>query len=352
VAVAVAGFGLLAAGCGSSGSSCSVGAEGCPCTAGGACNPGFTCASNKCVNLSPDGGGAGTGGGGTGGTAASACDTFTAYCEKINQCAPLLVKIGYGAVDECNARFKLSCVDATGAPGSGLTAATISACSTALSGASCSDVLYRKVTACNIAGTRANGMACGNNFQCTTGYCAQSDQACGVCSALVGAGNACMVDDDCEAGLVCNSANVCVLPGSAGGNCTDTQPCAYGLYCLVNDTGTNTGSCATVAETPGTTCNPTLAASCDILKGIYCDGSVSKCANLGFASPGDPCGLVGSKYTVCSMGECTYATAAATQGVCGALGADGAACGATTTCESPARCVNGHCALPSSSACL
>jgi hypothetical protein len=347
--IVAAAVGVLAPGCGGGSASCTVGSEGCPCTGGGACDNGLTCASNKCVNLgtvNPDGGGAGTGG-----TAASACDTFTAYCAKINQCAPALVKISYGTVDECNARFKLSCVDATGAPGSGLTAATISACSTALSGAACTDVIYRKVTACNIAGTRANGMACGTDSQCTTGYCAQSNQACGVCSALVGAGNACMVDDDCQAGLVCNSANVCVLPGGAGGNCSDSQPCAYGLFCLVT-AGSTTGACATDAETPGGTCNPTLAESCDILKGIYCDGTVSTCKNLGFASPGDNCGLVSGQYVLCSTGQCIYPTVDATEGTCRAQAADGAACDATTTCESPARCVSGHCALPSSSACL
>jgi hypothetical protein len=35
---------------------CSVGSEGCPCTSGGACNPGLACKSNVCVNLGDDSG--------------------------------------------------------------------------------------------------------------------------------------------------------------------------------------------------------------------------------------------------------------------------------------------------------
>jgi hypothetical protein len=35
---------------------CSVGSEGCPCTSGGACNPGLSCESKVCVNLNVDSG--------------------------------------------------------------------------------------------------------------------------------------------------------------------------------------------------------------------------------------------------------------------------------------------------------
>ena len=159
-----------------------------------------------------------------------------------------------------------------------------------------------------------------------------------------------MEDDDCQAGLACNSANVCVLPGGAGANCTDSQPCGYGFHCVVN-AGTTTGACATDVETPGGACNGTLAASCDLLKGIYCDATVNTCKNLGFAAPGDDCGLVSGQFVLCSTGQCIYPTADATEGVCRGLAADGAACDASTICETPAHCVSGHCKLTSSSSC-
>src|SRR5450432_3202216 len=124
---------MLAQGCGGgSAASCAVGKESCPCTPGGACDPGLTCASMKCVNLGTvDGGGTagatgtagGTAGGGgagaSGGTAEAACANYGAVCQKINDCAPLVVKVGYGTVDKCIARSKLSCMDAFKAPDSG-----------------------------------------------------------------------------------------------------------------------------------------------------------------------------------------------------------------------------------------
>jgi hypothetical protein len=341
---------VLSQGCGGGSASCAVGNEGCACTPSGVCNTGLTCASNKCVNLGTiDGGGGGSGGGGTGGgNADTACTGFSAICDKLNTCAPLLVKIAYGTVAECTTRFKLSCVDAFNSPGSGLTAATVSACAAALPGATCEDAIYRKVTACQIKGTRGNGMACGTGEQCSSGYCAQSDAACGVCADYVGAGAACVVDDDCQPGLLCSNDSHCVVPGPAGGICTDNQPCKYGLYCL-------NGSCVQAAETPGANCGTvgmTTAEACDILKGIYCDDSVAKCANLGSAPAGDPCGLVNAKFVLCSAGNCVYPSNTATQGVCASQAGDGAACDSTTSCEAPARCVSGHCKLPSSAACL
>jgi hypothetical protein len=338
---------MLAQGCGGGGASCAVGKETCACSPSGACDPGLTCASMKCVNLGTVDGGAGSGGGGAGGAGdpSAACASFSAFCQKLNDCAPLLVKLEYGTMDECTTRFTISCKDAVKAPDSGLTAATITACASALPGATCEDAIYRKVTACQIKGGRANGMACGTNEQCGTGYCAQSDQACGVCTALVNAGDACSVDDDCQPGLLCSNDSHCIVPGLAGAICNDNQPCKFGLYCKA-------GSCVNTSETPGGNCNMDLQESCDVAKGIYCDGTAAKCANVGFAQNGDPCGLVSAKLVACAKGTCIYPAVTATQGLCGSLAGDGAACDATTLCESPARCLAGHCKLPSSSACL
>jgi hypothetical protein len=279
------------------------------------------------------------------------CDGFTAYCAKLNTCAPALVKVGFGTVDECSTRFAIQCKDAVKAPDSGLTATTLSACSTALATATCEDAIYRKVAACDFMGGRGNGMACGANAQCTSGYCSQGSDACGVCSALVGAGTKCEIADDCEPGLDCSSDGHCVVPGAAGTNCTATQPCKYGTYCKPATPGAETGSCVNTANAPGVDCNKDYAASCNLLLGIFCDGNTGKCANLGFAANGDPCGLVAGKFVLCAKGDCAYPDDLATQGVCGALAADGASCSATTACEDPAVCVQGKCKLPSSLAC-
>jgi hypothetical protein len=380
--VFVGGTALFAPGCGGGGgASCVAGKETCACTPSQLCDPGLTCASNRCVNLGGagtggggtggggagtggggagtagggTGGGAGTGGGGTGtaggaggsGDPSAACTSFTGYCQKLNDCAPFLIKILYGTMAECNARFNLSCQDAVKAPATGLNAATIGACQAALTGASCEDVIYRKVAACQIKGGRASGMACGVNGQCQTGYCAQSTNACGVCSPFQNAGDACSVDDDCQPGLLCSSDGHCVVPGAASAVCSDTQPCKAGFYC-------NAGSCASTSETPGGACNANVGLSCDILKGLTCDSGTAKCANLAFAQNGDTCGQVtASTLTFCTGGTCVFAVDTDPTGVCGALAADGATCDdATTFCETPAVCISGRCKLLNSAACL
>jgi hypothetical protein len=255
------------------------------------------------------------------------------------------VKLNYGTVERCSARFAISCKDAVKAPDSGLTATTIAACMAALPGATCDDVIYRKVAACAIKGTRSNGMACGTNEQCTTGYCSQSANACGVCSAFVAAGATCTVTEDCQPGLECSVAGRCIVPGGAGMTCSETQTCRYGHFC-------EAGSCVLTAETAGETCNADLLSSCNVLKGRYCNGS-GVCANIGFAENGDPCGLVAAKFVACSKGECIYPSTVAIEGVCKALAADGATCNDTTSCELPAVCdAGGKCKLPSSAACL
>lgn len=58
------------------GGACTVGAEGCPCTQGGACDPGLTCLSDLCVDTNAGTGGDGAGGGfstGSGGDCQTGC---------------------------------------------------------------------------------------------------------------------------------------------------------------------------------------------------------------------------------------------------------------------------------------
>jgi hypothetical protein len=353
---------MLAQGCGgSSPAACAVGKETCPCTAGGACDTGLTCASMKCVNLvTVDGGGtagatgtAGGGGAAGGGTAGAgstdpnvACANLGAICDRFNDCAPLLVTAAYGSVDKCKTRFALSCKDAFTAPDSGLTATSIAACSDALPGASCSDILYRKVSECSAKGTRPNGSACGTNEQCHTGYCAQNAAACGVCAEFIAAGGTCGVDDDCTPGLICSDDLHCVIPGAPGTPCNTNQPCQYGNYCRM-------GSCVAAQTTAGGMC--TDAGSCEILKGNFCNTSVNSCQTIASAQPGSPCGVVNNTVVICAGGDCIYANAADAAGLCAAPVMDGQPCGGQAAnsagCLAPARCINSRCTLPNSKAC-
>jgi hypothetical protein len=60
--------------CGGGDDSCKVGSESCACTGGGACDPGLSCLSNRCVK-----GGAPAGGAGMGGTSTPAAPDLSAF---------------------------------------------------------------------------------------------------------------------------------------------------------------------------------------------------------------------------------------------------------------------------------
>lgn len=359
LAVAIASLGFVATvavssvfspGCGSEDDSCAVGKESCACTSGGACDVGLVCASSRCVRLggSQDGG-ASDGAVGSPDTNMSlpeaperACDNLGKLCEKLNACAPAGLQIAYGDLATCTARLKLDCIDGAKAPNTGLTFASAQSCISALATASCEDLLYRNIAACDFKGTRANGMGCGTDDQCQTGRCAKTAAVCGVCAALVKAGNKCGEDEDCEAGLVCSDDDVCVLPAAPGGACTDTQPCQLGYYCANN-------KCVAQASAPGADCDNDEG--CDFTKGLFCRTELGKCQNLGFAKSGDTCGFISGSFAVCSAGATCSLSEGQLQGVCAAAAKDGEPCSDTTPCLEPARCVGGRCQLNNSSTC-
>ena len=202
---AVVGAGGVFAGCDDEELGCTAGTEACACNAG-ACNPGLTCAANKCVSAGGGMDGGGTGGTGGGGRATpptpagaraatpaarpapsrpiptQICADMQTYCERFNACAPYYIGLEFGTVAKCTERLTLQCLDAVMAPGSGLDGTTMVACTAALATASCDDLFNRNVPACNFKGTRANGMACGADEQCTSGRCAKTTGACGMCA--------------------------------------------------------------------------------------------------------------------------------------------------------------------------
>ncbi len=65
---------------------CAVGSETCPCTTGGACDPGLLCLSNICVdpNNETGGGGDGSGGGGIGGAGGMDCVPDGEGCQAVD----------------------------------------------------------------------------------------------------------------------------------------------------------------------------------------------------------------------------------------------------------------------------
>jgi hypothetical protein len=273
-------------------------------------------------------------------------DVATAFCNQYNSCAPPFVQVTYGDIATCQARFKLAVAPTLAAKGTGATPAQYESCATALASASCDDLLSRNLpTSCQtVAGTLANGAACGEDSQCTGKYCNTGTSTCGACSTVAAAGSACTSDNGCDYGLSCQNS-VCTAYGASGATCDATHACKATLACV-------NGTCATPLEA-GAACPTIGGAGCDTLKGLYCNTN-KVCATYSFANAGQPCGLVSAQnYVVCSGGGFCKGAGALTPGTCEAPAADGAACDAVAgpTCLSPAICTSGVCKLDDPSTC-
>jgi len=315
-------------------------------TGGGTAASGGGTASTGGGTASTGGGTAGTGGGS--GNADTICtNETTALCNKLNTCFPAFIQLGYGDVPTCIARGKISCVATFNLNGTGINATTIDACATAETSATCDQIAAGAQPAqCDIRGTLTNGTACGDNAQCSSGYCKISLGFCGVCAARVGAGSACGTSADCTTGLVCGG-QTCKSAGSAGDPCDTSNPCGGGLYC----SAATAGSCVALVTTAGGAC-PT-GSGCSFFDGLTCNSS-SVCATIPFAQAGSPCGvLTAGSYTFCQGGSYCKIPTGMTMGTCAVDVADGSACDtSTTTCLPNANCVNSVCALPDPGSCM
>ncbi len=324
-------------------------------TGGGTAGTGGGTASTGGGTASTGGGTASTGGGtsGTGGGSGSA-DTVctneaTALCTKLNTCFPAFIQLGYGDVATCTARSKLSCLATFSLNGTGFTADTVTACINAETAANCDQVISNVQPAqCDIRGTLANGAACGDNAQCTTGFCNISSGSCGVCAARVTAGGSCTNGSACASGLVCGGGT-CKTAGSAGDVCDSSNPCGGGLYCNAVNV-MSSGTCAALVTTAGGAC-PT-ASACSFFDGLDCNANMV-CSTIPFAQAGAACGIVtGTTYTFCPGGTYCKITTGMASGTCANDAADGATCDASTSCLPNATCTNSLCTLPDPGACM
>jgi hypothetical protein len=272
-------------------------------------------------------------------------DAATAICSTVNACSPVLLQLQYGDVGTCETRFQAACVRSLGATGTGLTPATMDACSKAVATESCADVVSNTVPAiCQAAmGQLPNGVACGDSSQCQSQYCNKgTDGTCGACGTRTG--GACNRNEDCNYGQLCSSAtSTCVVPGGAGAMCDDTHPCNQTLAC-------KNGTCGAPDElnamcTPGGMNNP--FGTCDVLKGLFCHPIARTCEAIGVAAANQPCGAINNGYTACSANG----TCSTTAGMCVAALPDGASCSASTHCMLPAACSGGVCKLPDPQSC-
>ena len=321
-----AAAGLLLAGtvvalssCGSCSSSSDQGAPGGDAAAGSA--PG--------VDLTP--------------SASKACLTYaTAFCGRLDACAPFFLQASYGDVVTCAQRAAKGCMPALSAGGSQVTPSQMETCAAAIEAQSCDEALdNQQPSACDVRGALPLLSACGVGSQCASGYCRLTSGLCGICAEHVGATAACLVDADCSATLVCN-LGACVGPSVAGAPCGPTAPCMRTLTC-------RDAKCQTPVSVGGTCTAPT---DCDGAHGAFCNAKTQTCAQTQLVPTGHPCGLVGGEVVGCAGGESCGNLTAAGQGTCHPTAVDGAPCGPDIACIPPAVCTaTARCTLPNPAVC-
>jgi hypothetical protein len=287
----------------------------------------------------------------------AATDLASAYCNKINMCAPVEIKIAFGTVDACITAAKKSTAVDIAAPMTSFTPDRAEACVSAANAASCADILagINPADCAPKPGTIAVGAACGNDSQCVSAFCSvPAGKTCGQCATAPAAGAAC-VNSRCPQEFVCISgdtaaSNTCVKPATAGQACSATQPCAGALACYQQ-------KCVSGGEA-GADCDPAgmTAPPCSFLSGAACDASTKKCAELTLAAPGGACGVVNSKFVLCQAGNyCKTAGSTAFMGTCAPQAAEGGGCDTDPakgpSCLAPAKCDTGVCKVANPANC-
>jgi hypothetical protein len=275
-------------------------------------------------------------------TSDQAChDLSSAICAKLQTCSPILISGGYGDVATCTKRFQIGCLAGLNAPRTTSTPSFTEGCAQAIVAGGC-DLLFARTmpSACvAVAGPLTDGMACGDDGQCSSTYCRKPPgMTCGTCGPRGAAGATCARDEDCQARLKCDQQK-CVTLVAAGSACDATHGCTAPAMC-VNSTCVTPGLA-------GAMCDATHP--CDLTQALFCINKA--CAAATFTAPGMACGLVNNAAVGCAGGSVCLGDVG--QKVCSAVAADGTSCDAAKgpTCVAPAECVSGVCKLPNPAAC-
>jgi hypothetical protein len=239
-------------------------------------------------------------------------------CTALQGCSPTQMQIEFGDVATCETSFTDSCVLASAAPSSGSTLAHVQACTTAISGWVCSDLIYSQNTppACATPqGSLTNGAPCTVNSQCQTAFCLRpAGAACGACAPAPNPGDPCTSSAQCGTGggLTCvGSTQKCTAFSQLGASCNGSQPCIDGLNCA-------SGVCATGVSQANMPC-VFDGAGCDKYAGLACNAATATCQTLQLVGGGQACGDVANQVQDCKAGECT-------RGVCVVNAPIGGAC--------------------------
>lgn len=275
---------------------------------------------------------------------AAACQAFgTAICARLGACSAALLASEYGDPGTCATRNASGCMLGLHAPDSVSSAAGVMSCGNALATFSCHALLENALPPdCRLAnGARQNGRSCGSDAQCASTRCARApNAACGTCSTLALAEQACTTNSDCGVGLICSATGVCRALAALGSSCDPGHPCAIPLIC-------SKGSCVSPLAL-GAPCQWDDD-RCDRYAGLLC--SSGTCAPWLNASPGGRCGSTPDGWAVCSAGS--TCSDAANGGSCEGPLRDDGPCNVDSgpKCLAPALCIVGSCAIVNPAAC-
>ena len=293
-------------------------------------------------------------------------DVVAARCQRLAACSTADLSKRWADEMTCEARQLIQCDASLSAKDTGATAATVTACASAIPAESCPQFLgVDPADACLPAtGTRAIGAACEYSGQCQSSFCAvASDAVCGTCAPVPAAGDSC-AQSGCGPTMVCVASTMtCQVPVAAQGSCSADLPCAVGYACVGASAATGVmGTCTAEVEAAGSPCDPKRATGpdCDADAGLTCDATTSMCVAQPIVAAGQACGNVSGVQTRCAAGATCIKPTGSQTGTCTAPAADGAACDtvAGPGCLYPAKCVVGSaggtagtCELPGDPSC-
>lgn len=276
------------------------------------------------------------------------------YCQKASECSSdLLLRVAYGSIDTCKARFKAQLQLDVKASGYGVSDAQATACQLALKTITCADVFGDNPPAtCRFTGGLTDGSNCTSDAQCQSGSCfIDKTAACGKCGPRAAKGADC-TSSQCAYGLRCNATKICT-DGGLGATCSQDSDCNPLTYC-------KGGVCTAPIGSEGTACVVKPGANdpvCDPTKALFClpktlgdvNGTCTK-VTVSSAATGEKCGfksLTPPEVILCTNGECI-------SDKCVARLADGATCTGADgdpQCQEPAECRGGVCSLKDPTSC-
>lgn len=282
-------------------------------------------------------------------------DLATSFCTRTAQCyGDVWLKALAGDASTCASRLALELKATSRGQGTQVKESDAQKCKAAVDAAPCAKLLSDDMPECEIKGTLADGVACAGDAQCASGAChVPDDAACGTCRPRALEGADCS-QSKCLRGLACGPSNTCVKRIAEGGACDASSVCEPAMVCL-------NGKC-TKGLARGAACrNGPKEPPCDTSGGLYCKPASATdpngtCSPFTIAATGQSCGVTlqpSIDYAVCSNADCIGTSGQPPTATCQAHLTDGSPCqtGGSGTCQFPATCRGGRCAIRDTNAC-